>query len=162
MGAPRCNGGRHLAPVFIALLFVAALVVAGCGGQADTAGGSAGDGAGDTTEKGTGRLVVVSESGSIEPGDTRDSNHSDLLYDEYTFEAERMDRVRVEVTAEGFTPLLKLMEVSTGAHLWEWEEAYSDEDALIYTIAGPGTYEVRVYALDDATGSYEVVVTLND
>ncbi len=45
-------------------------------------------------------------------------------------ETEKYDRVRVEVAAEGFVPLLKLVEVSTGAPLADWEERYSDEDAL--------------------------------
>ena len=110
----------------------------------------------------TGRQVVVQEGGSIEPGDTTDPNHSDFPYDAYTFQAKRLDRVRVEVVAEDFAPLLKLVEVATGAPLWEWEEAYSDEDALIYTIAGPGTYEARVYATSGGTGTYQITVILND
>lgn len=129
-------------------VLVAGFVLAGCGGQ--------------TGSEEPGRQVVVQESGSIDSSDTRDPNHSDLPYDTYTFEAKRLDRVRVEVVAEGFTPLLKLVEVSTGADLWEWEEEYSDEDALIYTIAGPGTYEARVYAMKDGTGTYRISVSLND
>jgi hypothetical protein len=68
----------------------------------------------------------------------------------------------VEVVSQDFGPLLKLFEVATGAPLWEWEEAYSDEEALIYTIAGPGTYEVRVYATGGGTGTYQITVILND
>ncbi|MFH0915046.1 MAG: hypothetical protein V1912_01190 [bacterium] len=129
-------------------VLVVAFVLAGCGGQ--------------TGPEETGGQVVVEESGSIDPGDTRDPNHANLPYDAYTFEAKKFDRVRVEVVAEGFTPLLKLVEVSTGADLWEWEEEYSDEDALTYTIAGPGTYEARVYATKDGTGTYQIGVSLND
>lgn len=124
------------------------LVLAGCGDQ--------------TGAQQTGRQVVVEESGSIEPGDARDPDYGDKLYDSYSFEASKYDRVRVEVAAEGFTPLLLLVETSTGAQLWEWQEEYSDEDALLYTIAGPGTYEARVYALEGETGSYLVSVILND
>jgi hypothetical protein len=134
--------------VALAVLVGCTLVVGGCG---------AGTGSDQDS-----RQVVVQESGSIEPGDTTDPNHSNLRYDAYTFEAKRLDRVRVEVVAQDFTPLLKLVEVATGAPLWEWEAAYSDEDALIYTIAGPGTYEARVYAIDGGVGTYQISVILND
>lgn len=106
--------------------------------------------------------VVVQETGSIESSDTRDPNHSNLPYDAYAFEATTFDQVRVQVVTEDFSPLLKLIEVATGAPLWEWDAAYSDEDALVYTIAGPGTYEARVYAMDGGTGTYQITVTLND
>jgi len=125
-----------------------ALLVAGCGTDA-------------TADRGS-RQVLVQERGSIDPGDTRDPNHSDLSYDAYTFEAKTLDRVRVEVDTEEFSPLLKLVEVATGAPLWEWDAAYSNEDALTYTISAPGTYEARVYAMDGGTGGYQIIVTLGD
>ena len=102
--------------------------------------------------------LVVEHQGSIDAGDLRDPNHSDLAYDTYTFEAKKYDRVRVEVVVEDFVPLLKLVEVSTGAPLAEWEERYSDEDALTYMIAGPGMYEARVYAIDKGTGAYTITI----
>ena len=134
--------------IVAAVLVGCSLVVGGCGTEAGS--------------DRTGRQVVVQESGSIELGDTRDPNHSDLPYDAYRFEAERLDRVRVQVVAQGFTPLLKLVEVATGAPLWEWEAAYSAEEALTYTIAASGTYEARVYAIDGGTGTYQISVILND
>jgi len=136
---------RHLGA---AVLIGCVLIVGACGAEA----------ASDRT----GPLVLVQESGSIEPGDTTDPNHSDLAYDAYEFEAKTLDRVRVEVVTEDFSPLLKLVEVATGAPLWEWDAAYSEEDALTYTIAGPGVYEARVYAMDGGTGDYQITVTLND
>jgi hypothetical protein len=126
---------------------LAALVLAGCGGEAGTPAGGTG--------------TVVDESGSIEAGDTRDPNHSGLAYDAFTFDASTGDVVVVDVAAEGFTPLLKLVEVSTGAVLAEWEAQYSDDEALTYTIAGPGSYEARVYALEDGTGTYSLSVRVN-
>jgi hypothetical protein len=127
---------------------LAALAVTGCGGTAE-----------DASTGGSG--AVVEKTGSIDAGDTRDPNHSGLAYDAYTFDATRGDAVVVDVTAEGFVPLLKLVEVATGAVLAEWEAAYSDDDALTYTIAGPGTYEARVYALEDGTGTYTLSVRVN-
>jgi hypothetical protein len=134
--------------VVVAVLSGCALAVSGCEKRVSS---------GQTDQQ-----VVVQESGSIELDDTTDPNHSNLPYDTYTFEAKRLDRVRVEVVTRDFTPLLKLVEVATGAPLWEWEEAYSDENALIYTIAGPGTYEARVYATSGGTGTYQITVILND
>jgi hypothetical protein len=124
-----------------------AFTVAGCGEEAGS------------EETATG--VVVEESGSIDPGDAQDPNHGDRLYDSYDFEANKYDEVRIEVAAEGFSPLLLLVEVSTDAQLAEWQEEYSDEDALIYMIAGPGSYEARVYSMDGETGPYQIKVTLN-
>ena len=124
-----------------------ALVLTGCGGTAGTSTGDSG--------------TVVEESGSIDAGDTRDPNHSDLAYDAYTLDATRGDVVVVDVAAEGFAPLLKLVEVATGAVLAEWEAAYSDDEALTYTIADPGSYEARVYALEDGTGTYTLSVRVN-
>ena len=105
--------------------------------------------------------MVVDEAGSIGAGDARDPNHADLPYDAYTFEASKWDAVVVEVTAEGFVPLLKLVEVGSGAVLAEWEEEYSDEKALSYTIAGPDVYEARVYALEGGSGAYTLTVRMN-
>lgn len=103
---------------------------------------------------------VIEKAGAIESGDTRDPNHSNSAYDAYEFEAETLDRIRVEVTAEGFSPLLKLMEVSTGAVIAEWDPEYGTGDALTYTIAGPGIYEARVYAMADGTGNYTLTITV--
>ncbi len=122
-----------------------AVSLAGCG---ETAGG------GDSP-------VVVEETGSIESGDTRDPDYNDLQYDAYAFSAETGDVVVIEVTADGFVPLLHLVEVASGADLAEWEAAYSDEDALTYTIAGPGEYEARVYALEGGSGTYTLTVRVN-
>ena len=123
-----------------------AVILAGCG-EADTGG--------------TDSPMVLEEAGSIEPGDAQDPNHGDLPYDAHTFEAKLGDAVVVKVEAEGFVPLLKLVEVATGAVLAEWEEEYSDEEALTYTIAGPGMYEARVYALEGGTGAYTLTVSVN-
>lgn len=124
-----------------------ALALIGCGGTAGTSNGGTG--------------TVVEEAGSIDAGDARDPNHSDLAFDAYTFDATTGDTVVVDVTADGFVPLLKLMEVATGAALAEWEAAYSDDKALTYVIAGPGTYEARVYALEDGSGTYTLRVRVN-
>jgi len=129
---------------------VVALVVLVPSGASGCAGGETGN---DTPSP-----LIMQHEGSIGEGDLRDPNHSQLTYDAYAFEAEKYDRVRVEVAAEGFVPLLKLVEVSTGAPLAEWEERYSDEDALTYTIAGPGTYEARIYSVDKGTGDYSLTV----
>jgi len=131
-----------------AVLF--ALVLAGCGGTSETSG-SASDGSG----------TVVEQTGSIDAGDTRDPNHSDLAYDAYVFDAEGGDVVVVDVTAQGFVPLLKLVEVATGAVLAEWDAEYSDVETLTYTIAGPGKYEARVYALEDGSGTYSFSVRVD-
>ncbi|RKZ07767.1 hypothetical protein DRQ25_10730 [Candidatus Fermentibacteria bacterium] len=104
--------------------------------------------------------TVIEETGAIESGDTRDPDHSDLAYDAYEFEAEAFDKVRIEVTTEGFSPLLKLVEVSTGAVIAEWDPVYGTDDALTYTIAGAGSYETRIYAIDDDTGAYDLTITV--
>ena len=143
-----CSPRVHYILCLLACTIAAACVFAGCGEEA-----SSGD---------AGAQTVVEESGSIDPGDTEDPNYGGQLYDAYMFEAKQYDRVRVEVTTESFVPLLLLVEVSTGAQLWEWQEEYSDEDALNYTIAGPGSYEARVYALEGGMGPYQIRVTLNN
>lgn len=139
---------RSLLVAAVALVVGSMLFAVGCGGDAGA--------------DQTGPRTVVQETGSIDTSDTRDPNHSDLPYDAYTFEADRLDNVRVEVVTDDFSPLLKLVEVSTGAPLWEWDAAYSDEDALLYTIAATGTYEARVYAMDGGAGAYEVRIILSD
>lgn len=103
---------------------------------------------------------MIEKAGAIESSDTCDPNHNDFAYDTYEFEAETLDRVHVEVTAEGFSPLLKLMEVSTGAVIAEWDPEYGTGDALTYTIAGSGSYEARVYAMEDGTGNYTLTITV--
>ena len=105
-------------------------------------------------------VMVLEKTEAIESSDTRDSNHSDLAYDAYEFEAETLDLVRVEVTTEGFAPLLKLMEVSTGAVIAEWDPEYGTGDALNYTIAGPGNYEARIYAMENGTGDYTLIISV--
>ena len=67
----------------------------------------------------------------------------------------------MNVDAKGFVPLLKLVEVASGAVLAEWEAEYSDDEALTYSIAGPGTYEARVYALENGSGSYTLSVRVS-
>jgi hypothetical protein len=134
--------------LLVCMVLVAGLAVAGCGGE--------------TGSQETEGQVVVDETGSIAPGDSQDPNYGDLPYDAYSFEAKKFDRVRIEVAAEGFTPLLLLVEASNGAQLWEWQDEYSDDDALLYTIAGPGSYEARVYALEGGTGTYQLRVSLNE
>jgi hypothetical protein len=155
-GVAASNRGRLvkflLRPFSVLCLLVCATAVAfalaGCGEEASS----------EQTDTGT----VLEERGSIDLGDAQDPSYGDKLYDPYTFEADKHDRLRVEVAAEGFSPLLLLVEVSTGAQLAEWQDEYSDEDALTYTIAGPGSYEVRIYSSDGQTGPYEIKVTLND
>lgn len=103
---------------------------------------------------------VIDESGTITSTDSRDPHHSDLAYDAFEFVAGPFDQVSVEVEAVGFSPLLKLVEVSTGAVLAEWDPEYSADDALNYTIAANGSYEARIYALENGTGNYDIAVIL--
>lgn len=103
-------------------------------------------------------VFVMEETGAIQPGDMRDPNHSDLEYDAFEFQAEMFDTVSIEVEPDSFVPLLKLVEVSTGAVIAEWEAEYSDDEALYYTIAGPGRYEARVYSLNGGSGEYTVTI----
>jgi hypothetical protein len=132
---------EHLLPSVLLTI----IMLVGCGGGED---------------EGEENVSVTEKTGAIESGDTRDPNHSDLAFDVYEFEAETFDMVRLEVTAEGFSPLLKLMEVSTGAVIAEWDPVYGTGDALTYTIAGAGSYEARVYALEDGTGDYILTITV--
>ncbi|MBN1619248.1 hypothetical protein JW890_00855 [candidate division WOR-3 bacterium] len=103
---------------------------------------------------------TIEKTGTIEEGDLTDPNHSNLPYDAYTFEASLGDKVRVEVETEAFIPLLKLVEVSTGAVLAEWDSEYPMGDALIYVIAGPGEYEARVYAMKTGSGEYSLKIVV--
>ncbi len=135
--------------ILVVVLLAAGLLavsLAACGESADSGGDSP---------------VAVEETGAIESGDTRDPDYNNLQYDAYTFSAETGDAVVVEVTADGFVPLLHLVEVASGADLAEWEAQYSDDDALTYTIAGPGEYEARVYALEGGSGTYTLTVRVN-
>lgn len=104
--------------------------------------------------------MVIEETGTIDADDITDPNHADLAYDAFTFEADRMNKVTVEVSSDDFDPLLKLVEVSTGAPLAEWDSQYPTGDMLTYTIAGPGEYEVRVYALESGLGNYSVKINV--
>lgn len=142
----RKRGGGLLRTGAVSGIAVALLlsIVAGCGG-------------GESKSEALSPLVLEHQ-GSVDAGDLRDPNHSDLAYDAYSFEAKKYDHVRVEIAADDFVPLLKLVEVSTGAPLAEWEEQYSEEDALTYIIAGPGMYEARVYAIDKGTGAYALTI----
>ncbi|MEN8207769.1 MAG: hypothetical protein ABFR50_00810 [Candidatus Fermentibacteria bacterium] len=131
---------------FFHAALLAVIMLAGCGGGEDA-----------EEEEVTG---VVVKTGAIESSDTRDPNHNGLAYDAYEFETEIFDQVRLEVTAAGFSPLLKLSEVSTGAVIAEWDPLYGTDDALMYTIAGAGSYEARVYAMEDGTGDYTLTITV--
>ncbi len=119
-----------------------AVLLAGCGGQSNV----------EEADR------IMEKTGEIESSDTRDPNQSDLAYDAYEFEAETFDQVRIEIITEEFLPLLKLVEISSGAVIAEWDSEYSPSDALIYTIAGPGSYEARVYAMEDGTGEYTLTI----
>ncbi len=123
------------------------LVLYGCGGED----------VGDAEAEEAGTIV---ETGSVTPDDTRDPMHSDLPYDSFRFEAGAGDVLTMEVSAEGFSPLLKLIEVDTGAVLAEWDAQYPTGEALSYRIALAGEYEGRVYSMDGGVGTYEVTTTL--
>jgi hypothetical protein len=125
---------------------LAVLACSGCGGP-PSGGGENG--------------ITIEESGSIGPGDTPDPNHGNLLYDRFPLQARRFDRVSASVSTDGFPAMLKLVEVSTGAPLAEWDSMYPDGDSLAYTIAAPGEYEVRVYGLQGGTGEYSVRISVN-
>ena len=130
---------------FLPAAVLTVIMLACCGG-----GESAGEEAGSVIEK----------TGAIESSDTRDPNQNDLAYDAYEFQAETFDQVYIDVTTERFSPLLKLVEVSTGAVIAEWDPVYGTGDALTYTIAGSGNYEARVYAMEDGTGDYTLTITI--
>lgn len=112
-------------------------------------------------EGGEGVRLELEETGSIEPGDIQDIYHAGLAYDPFIVEATLMSTLEAEVTADGFSPMLKLIEVHTGAVLAEWDSEHSEDDALTYIIAADGEYEVRVYALDSGTGNYTVSISVD-
>lgn len=109
-----------------------AVLALACGGEPDASGSGAG----------------LEETGTISADDAADPNHAGLLYDGYVFSADAGRTVRAEVSAEEFTPMLKLVEVDTGAVLAEWDSAYATEDALTYRLAASGEYEARVYSTE--------------
>jgi hypothetical protein len=113
-------------------------------------------GSGENTTVQTALEIV--EIQAIQEGDLQDPDHGNLYYDGYQFDAMKFNTVRIEVETRAFTPLLKLMEVSTGAVLAEWDSQYSDGDALTYTIAADGINQARVYSLDGGTGEYTVTI----
>lgn len=124
------------------------LAAAGCGGGEDS-------GASETV----GEIEETMElAGTIEESDSRDPNHSDLPYDSHTFRARAGDTVVMEVSTEEFSPLLKLVEVDTGAVLAEWEAEYPTGEALEYRIAASGEYEARVYATGGGGGAWRATV----
>lgn len=103
---------------------------------------------------------IIEQRGSIESGDPTDPDHMDLPYDGFAFRSELLDSVVVKVDAAGFVPMLKLMEVSTGAVLAEWDSEYADADHLSYIIASPGSYEARVYATCGEEGDYSLTISI--
>lgn len=102
----------------------------------------------------------ITGAGNIEIGDTADPNHINLRYDAFEFEAERLERVHIEVRTREFIPMLKLIEVETGAVLAEWEAEYSPDKSLNYMIAAPGIYEARIYATEDGVGEYSITISI--
>ncbi|MBN2586123.1 MAG: hypothetical protein JXA64_00120 [Candidatus Fermentibacteraceae bacterium] len=138
-----CSGTKPL----LSVLLAGAAIIFGCGDGGDAAAGT---------------LRVMEESGRIDGGDTTDPYHSDLSYDGFVFQAGPLDSVSIEVSAEGFTPLTKIIEVSTGAVLAEWDSEYADSDNLTYTIASSGSYEARVYSTDGGTGDYRLTITVSE
>lgn len=123
----------------------AAALLPGCGGGEEAAADSP---------------VIIEQRGSIGSGDPTDPNHSDLPYDGFVFQAELLDSIALEVDAEGFATILKLMEVSTGAELAEWDSEYAETDHLSYIIASTGSYEARVYATDGGEGDYTLTISI--
>lgn len=106
------------------------------------------------------RPVEINQAGIISPEDATDPDHAGLVYDPHIFNAEFGDKVLVTVQTEDFDPLLKLVEVSTGAVLAEWDPKYSGTEGLNYTIAGTGKYEARVYAMKKGTGNYSLTIQI--
>jgi len=113
-------------------------------------------GGGSETAEATGEIVEL--AGTIEESDSRDPNHSGLPYDSHTFQARAGETVVMEVTAEEFSPLLKLVEVAAGAVLAEWDAEYPTGEALEYRIAASGEYEARVYATGGGGGAYRATI----
>jgi len=147
---------KYLIRYFLSLLFMVILLVVSPGCSKD----SSSNGKKQPQQKNsTGQMIE--KTGVIEEGDSTDPNHSNLPYDAYTFNAQFGDKVAVKVSTKDFIPLLKLVEVSTGAPLVEWDSKYSPGEGLTYTIAGPGEYEVRVYAMKSGTGNYSLQISVN-
>ena len=132
-----------------ALCAMALLLTMGCGGGGSEGGGS------ETAEEAE---ETIELSGTIEDSDSRDPNHADLPYDSHTFRARAGDTVVMGVSTEEFSPLLKLVEVDTGAVLAEWDAEYPTGEALEYRIAASGEYEARVYATGGGGGAYRATV----
>jgi len=103
--------------------------------------------------------VTTGATGVLTAGSPVDANHMNFHYAVHTFHGERWDRVNVELVSAEFPVLLKLVETSTGAPLAEWDQEYSEETSLSYTIAGPGEYQVRVYSME-GFGEYAATITL--
>ncbi|MFO7627829.1 MAG: hypothetical protein R6V62_11275 [Candidatus Fermentibacteraceae bacterium] len=103
--------------------------------------------------------VTIEATGVLTAESPVDSNHMNFHYTVHTFQGERWDRVNVELLSADFPVLLKLVETATGAPLAEWDQEYSEETSLSYTIAGPGEYQVRVYSMA-GSGEYTVNITL--
>lgn len=105
-------------------------------------------------------MPVTSEAtGTLTAESPVDTNHMNFHYAVHTFQGERLDRVTVELVSADFPVLLKLVETSTGAPLAEWDQEYSEEASLSYTIAGPGEYQARFYSMD-GYGEYTVKITV--
>jgi len=123
------------------------LLAAGCG-DGEGGGSEAAETGGETMEL----------AGTIEETDSRDPNHADLPYDSRTFRARAGDTVIITVSTEEFSPLLKLVEVDTGAVLAEWDAEYPTGEALEYRIAASDEYEARVYATGGGGGAYRATI----
>lgn len=130
----------------IITVLTASALLPGCGGGEEGSADNSG---------------IIEHRGSIGSGDSTDPNHMNLPYDGFTFRAELLDSVALEVAADGFVPMLKLMEVSTGAVLAEWDSEYADTDHLSYIIASPGSCEARVYATDGGEGDYTLTISIS-
>ncbi|MFO8182585.1 MAG: hypothetical protein R6U39_00290 [Candidatus Aegiribacteria sp.] len=135
-----------LRAALIITLLTAAAMLPGCGGE---------EGAAENTG-------IIEQRGSIGSGDSTDPDHMNLPYDGFTFRAEPLDSVALVVSADGFVPMLKLMEVSTGAVLAEWDSEYADADHLSYITASPGSYEARVYATCGGEGDYTLTISISN
>lgn len=104
-------------------------------------------------------VTEIEETGVIEDGDPEDENYGGYLYDSFEFHAEPLDQITVAIEAEGFQPIVTLHEMSTGAHIAEWDQEYSQDPCLSYRIAGAGAYEVRVHSTG-GTGPYSVTIRI--
>ena len=105
--------------------------------------------------------VLVQCTGSLDLSDPQDLLHSGLNYDSYIIDTAAMEVVHAEVDADDFSPMLKLIEVSTSAVLAEWDSGFPLSEHMAYTVPVAGQYEIRVYALS-GTGTYTVRVWLSD